>query len=336
MSEQKKIILSGMRPTGALHIGHYVGALENWITLQNDYQNDYQNYHLIADYHTLTTSLDTANVYKDSIDMVIDWIACGIDPEKSPIFRQSKIKQHTELHLIFSMLITKNRLEKNPTLKEQIRDLNMGSVSYGHLGYPVLQSADILLYKGNAVPVGEDQVPHVEITRHIAEHFNQAFDLNGKKIFPIPEPKITKFARLPGLDGKAKMSKSLGNGILLSDSHDEIKAKMKKAFTDPAKLRKGDPGNPDICLVYLYHQKFNPEGEPEIREGCKSGTLGCFDCKMKCAEKIAEHFAPVREKRAELEKDLSKVLEIVEDGEERARKVAEDTMIEVREAMKFG
>lgn len=332
MSEQKKIILSGMRPTGSLHIGHYVGALENWVSLQDDYQN----YHLIADYHTLTTSLDTTNVYKDSVDMVIDWIACGIDPVKSPIFRQSKVKQHTELHLIFSMLITKNRLEKNPTLKEQIRDLNLQGVSYGHLGYPVLQSADILLYKGNAVPVGEDQVPHVEITRHIAEHFNQAFELNGKKIFPIPEPKITKFARLPGLDGKAKMSKSLGNGILLSDPEDEIKSKMKKAFTDPAKLRKGDPGNPDICLVYLYHQKFNPEEEPEIRNGCSTGTLGCFDCKMKCAGKIAEHFAPAREKRAELEANIVKVVEIMEDGENRARAVAEQTMSEVREAMRFG
>lgn len=333
MSEQKKkIILSGMRPTGSLHIGHYVGALENWVSLQDDYQN----FHLIADYHTLTTSLDTTNVYKDSVDMVIDWIACGIDPVKSPIFRQSKIKQHTELHLIFSMLITKNRLEKNPTLKEQIRDLHLDSVSYGHLGYPVLQSADILLYKGNAVPVGEDQVPHVEITRHIAEHFNQAFDLNGKKIFPIPEPKITKFARLPGLDGKAKMSKSLGNGILLSDPEDEIKTKMKKAFTDPAKLRKGDPGNPDICLVYLYHKKFNPEEEPEIRNGCSTGTLGCFDCKMKCAGKIAEHFAPVREKRRELEANIGRVVEIMEDGENRARAAAEQTMSEVREAMRLG
>ncbi len=330
--EKKKIILSGMRPTGKLHIGHYVGALENWVSLQDQYRN----YHLIADYHTLTTSLDTSNVYKDSIDMVIDWIACGVDPVKSPIFRQSKVKEHTELHLIFSMLITKARLEKNPTLKEQLRDLKMEGMTYGMLGYPVLQSADILLYKGDAVPVGEDQVPHVEITRLIAEHFNAAFDLNGRKIFPVPEPKITKFSRLPGLDGKAKMSKSLGNGILLSDNQDEIRAKMKKAFTDPAKLRKGDPGNPDICLVYLYHRKFNPEEEPEIREGCSSGTLGCFDCKMKCADKIAGYFAPAREKRAELEVNLNKVLAILEEGETRAKAAAEETMKEVREAMKFG
>ena len=341
MSEEKNItenkpktrlILSGMRPTGKLHIGHYVGALENWVELQKSYQN----YYLIADYHTLTTSLDTSNIYNDSIDMVIDWIACGVDPVKSPIFRQSQIKEHTELHLIFSMMITKARLEKNPTLKDQIRDLKMESVSYGLLGYPVLQAADILLYKGNSVPVGEDQVPHVEVTRHIAERFNASFELNGKKIFPIAEAMITQFPRLPGLDGKAKMSKSLGNGILLSDNNEEIRAKMKKAFTDPAKLRKGDPGNPDICLVYTYHKKFNPEEEPEIRNGCQSGTLGCFDCKMKCADKIAEHFAPSREKRAELENNLGRVIEILEDGEARGRLVAQQTMSEVREAMKFG
>jgi tryptophanyl-tRNA synthetase (EC 6.1.1.2) len=170
---RKKVILSGMRPTGRLHIGHYVGALESWVELQDEYQN----YHLIADYHNLTTNLDTGNIYEDTINMVIDWIASGINPEKSPIFRQSKVKQHTELFLIFSMLITKARLEKNPTLKEQIRDLNLESITYGHLGYPVLQAADILLYKGELVPVGEDQVPHIEITRQIAEAFNSKYTL---------------------------------------------------------------------------------------------------------------------------------------------------------------
>ena len=171
MTQNKKTILSGMRPSGKLHIGHYVGALENWVELQNYYKN----YHLIADYHTLTTSLNTTDVFDDSIEMAIDWIASGIDPEKSPIFRQSQVKQHTELFLIFSMLITKARLEKNPTLKEQIKDLNLQTIVYGHLGYPVLQAADILLYKGDVVPVGEDQVPHVEITRQIASNFNENF-----------------------------------------------------------------------------------------------------------------------------------------------------------------
>ena len=269
--------------------------------------------------------------------MAIDWIASGIDPERSPIFRQSKIKEHTELFLIFSMLITKARLEKNPTLKEQIKDLNLQTIAYGHLGYPVLQAADILLYKGDVVPVGEDQVPHVEITRQIASNFNEHYKkADGKLIFPIPEPKITQFARLPGLDGKAKMSKSLDNTILLSDDEDAIKGKMKKAFTDPAKLRKGDKGNPDICLVYTYHRKFNPGGIQEIREGCSSGALGCFDCKMKVSNSISEFLKPVREKRAVLEQNKNGVLEVLIEGEKKARGVAEKTMEEVRTSMKIG
>lgn len=330
--DRKKIILSGMRPTGKLHIGHFVGALENWVHLQDSYQN----YHLIADYHTLTTSLDTSNVYDDTIDMVIDWIACGIDPVASPIFRQSKVKEHTELFLIFSMLITKARLEKNPTLKDQIRDLNLQSITYGHLGYPVLQAADILLYKGDLVPVGEDQVPHVEITRHIANLFNEHYTLNGRKIFPVPEPKITNFARLPGLDGKAKMSKSLGNTILLSDNLEEISKKIRKAYTDPNKLRKGDKGNPDICLVYKYHTIFNPAEEPQIREGCSSGTLGCVDCKLNLAIKLNLYFAKTQIIRRELEKDKNYILDVLSDGEKKAKEVAEKTMGEVREAMKLG
>jgi tryptophanyl-tRNA synthetase len=329
----KKIILSGMRPTGKLHIGHYAGALENWVALQNDYKN----YHLIADYHNLTTSLDTSNIFNDSLDMAIDWIACGIDPEKSPIFRQSQIKEHTELFLIFSMFITKARLEKNPTLKEQIKDLNLHTIAYGHLGYPVLQAADILLYKGELVPVGEDQVPHVEITRQIASNFNDKFkNKSGGNIFPVPEPKITDFARLPGLDGKAKMSKSLDNTILLSDDYDTIKNKMKKAFTDPNKLRKGDKGNPDICLVYTYHKKFNPGEVQEIREGCSSGTLGCADCKLKISQRIDDYFSPVREKRAKLEQNKNHVLEVLIQGENKARETAKNTMNEVRESMKIG
>ena len=332
-NDTKKIILSGMRPTGKLHIGHYVGALENWVKLQNDYQN----YHLIADYHLLTTNLDTANVYDNTVEMVIDWIACGIDPESSPIFRQSQIKEHTELFLIFSMLITKARLEKNPTLKEQIRDLNLQSITYGYLGYPVLQASDILLYKGNFVPVGEDQVPHVEITRHIAGLFNENFPgKDGKKIFPIPEPKITKFARLPGLDGKAKMSKSLNNTILISDDEETIKTKMKKAFTDPNRLRKGDKGNPDICLVFTYHNKFNPDEVPEIRKGCMDGTLGCVDCKNNISKKINDYFAPIRQKREALENDKEYIAEVLKDGENKARMIGEKTMTEVRDAMKMG
>lgn len=323
-----KRILSGMRPTGKLHIGHYVGALENWVKLQNEFES----YYLIADYHVLTTNLDTSDIYDNSIQMLIDWLAAGLDPVKCPMFRQSQIKQHAELHLIFSMLITVNRLERNPTLKDQIRDLNIENVIYGHLGYPVLQTADILLYKGNAVPVGEDQVPHIEISREIARRFNNQFG----EVFPEPEPLLTKFARLQGLDGNAKMSKSLGNTILLSDDPDTIKNKLRKAVTDPNKIRKGDPGNPDICLVFSYHKKFNPDEVPEIDKNCRSGALGCVDCKTNCAAKIASFFEPVRERRSYYENRMNEVLDILHDGEKRAREVAEKTMNEVHEKMKLG
>jgi len=324
----KKRILSGMRPTGKLHIGHYVGALENWVNLQDDFDN----FHLIADYHALTTNLDTSSIYNDSIDMLIDWLAAGLDPKKSPMFRQSQIKQHTELNLIFEMLITVNRLERNPTLKDQIRDLNIDNVIFGHLGYPVLQAADILLYKGDAVPVGEDQVPHVEITREIARKFNNQYG----SVFPEPEPKLTKFARLQGLDGNAKMSKSLGNTVLLSDDAETVKSKMKKAVTDPNKIRKGDPGNPDICLVFSYHKKFNQGEVPEIEKGCRSGALGCFDCKMNCASKISAFLEPIREKRKYFENNLNEVKDILADGEERGRAVAMQTMNEVHAKMGMG
>lgn len=325
---QKKRILSGMRPTGRLHIGHYVGALENWVKLQDEYQN----FHLIADYHVLTTNLNTTDIYENSKEMLIDWLASGLDPVKSPIFRQSQIKEHTELNLIFGMLITVNRLERNPTVKEQARDLKIDTVVFGHLGYPVLQAADILLYKGNFVPVGEDQVPHVEISREIARKFNNQYG----EVFPEPEPLLTQFARLPGIDGNAKMSKSLGNTILLSDDLETIKAKMKKAVTDPQKIRKGDPGNPDICLVFAYHKKFNPDEVPEIEAGCRSGALGCFDCKMNCASKISEFFEPVREKRKYYESHSDEVQDILEDGESRGREIARQTMLEVHEKMKLG
>ncbi len=317
-----------MRPTGKLHLGHLVGALENWVALQNQYQN----FHLIADYHALTTNLDTAGLYDHSIEMLIDWLAAGVDPRKSPVFRQSVIKEHTELHLIFSMLITAARLERNPTVKDQLRDLNIENVTYGHLGYPVLQSADILLYKGEVVPVGEDQVPHVEITREIARKFNQQYSA----VFPEPEAKLTKFARLPGLDGNMKMSKSSGNTILVSDSPEGISAKMKKAVTDPLKIRKGDPGRPEICLVFTYHQKFNPSEVPEVDAGCRSGALGCVDCKMNAARHISDYLAPLRQKRAHYEANRSEVVEILHDGEARAQKVARETMAEVHQAMKLG
>lgn len=316
-----------MRPTGKLHLGHLVGALENWVNLQGEYDN----FHLIADYHALTTNPDTREIEQNSYDMLVDWLSAGIDPVKSPVFRQSRVKEHTELHLIFSMLVTTARLERNPTLKEQIRDLQMETIAYGHLGYPVLQAADILLYKGEVVPVGEDQAPHIEITREIARRFNQQY----KPVFPEPEVKLTKFARLPGLDGR-RMSKSVGNTILLSDSPDAIAKKMKSAVTDPQKVRRGDPGRPDICLVFAYHNKFNPSEVPEIRKGCESGALGCVDCKANCANHVAEALAPIRESRARIEARPKEVNDILADGERRAQAVARNTMTQVHDAMGMG
>jgi tryptophanyl-tRNA synthetase len=337
-----KRLLSGMRPTGKLHLGHYTGALENWVALQNESlpsgERAYQSFHLIADYHSLTTNLDTSQLYANSIEMVIDWLAAGINPELSPIFRQSQVKEHTELFLIFSMLITTSRLERNPSLKEQVRDLALDTVTYGHLGYPVLQAADILLYKGEVVPVGEDQLPHIEITREIARRFNQQYPKpNGQAVFPEPEGRLTKFARLVGLDGKAKMSKSLGNTILLSDSPEEVMAKVRLAVTDPQKVRKHDPGNPDICTVFSYHKKFTPEAQQaEIDRDCRSGALGCVECKKICASHISQFLAPILERRQEFAAKPETVHEILLAGEARARAVACETMQEVREAMKLG
>lgn len=325
---RKRRILSGMRPTGKLHLGHLVGALENWVRLQGEYEN----FHLIADYHALTTNPDTSDIHSNSIEMLIDWLSVSLDPKKSPMFRQSQIKEHTELYLLFSMLITTARLERNPTVKEQVRELKIENMTYGHLGYPVLQAADILLYKGEVVPVGEDQVPHLEIAREIARRFNTQY----KKVFPLPEPKLTNFARLPGLDGNSKMSKSAGNAILLSDPPEVIKKKMSKAVTDPLKVRRGDPGRPEICLVFTHHQKFSPTEVEEIAAGCRSGALACVDCKANCARHIIDHLAPFREKRAYYEAHRKEVENILHDGEVRARVVAQQTMKEVHEAMGVG
>ena len=326
---QKHRILSGMRPTGKLHLGHLVGALENWVSLQNEVES----FFLIADYHALTTNPDSSRLSENSMDMLVDWLSVGIDPHRSPVFRQSMIKQHTELHLLFSMLITTARLERNPAVKEQVRDLNIENMSYGHLGYPVLQAADILLYKGNLVPVGEDQVPHVEISREIARRFNAQYGV----VFPEPEAKLTKFARLPGLDGnEKKMSKSAGNTILLSDSPEEIQKKMRTAVTDPQKVRRNDPGRPEVCLVYTYHQRFNAGAAPQIEADCRVGTLGCVDCKGRAAAAVAGALAPVRERRLHFESHPAEVRDILADGEQRARAVAESTMSDVHRAMTIG
>jgi tryptophanyl-tRNA synthetase len=235
----RKIVLSGMRPTGRLHWGNYTGALENWIRLQKEYTCHF----MVADWHVLTTALDKApQIRENTRQMYLDWLGAGLDPDRSVLFIQSRIKEHAELFLLLSMMISMGRLERNPTFKEQIRDLNLGSeISFGHLGYPVLQAADILMYQAHAVPVGEDQLPHLELTREMARRFNRIFG----DVFPEPEPLVTRFARFPGTDGK-RMSKSLGNTIEISASPEEIRTKIKPAFTDPARLRRSDPGTPEI------------------------------------------------------------------------------------------
>jgi tryptophanyl-tRNA synthetase len=324
----KPRILSGMRPTGKLHLGNYLGALQNWVALQDSSEN----LHMVADWHALTTDYEHVDQLEPNTrEMVIDWLAAGIDPEKSPVFIQSRVKEHAELHLLFSMLVTTARLERNPTVKEQVRDLNLEeTVSYGHLGYPVLQAADILLYKANLVPVGEDQVPHVELTREIARKFNTLYG----EVFPVPEAKLTRFPRVPGLDGR-RMSKSLGNTVLLSDSPEEIAGKIRTAYTDPKKIRATDPGNPDGCVVFAYHRAFNADQAPRIDQLCRAGSLGCVADKKDLAQVLADQLAPFRERRKELEAHPKRVVDALKHGEEKARAIAQRTMAEVREAMKL-
>ena len=326
----KKRILSGMRPTGrGTHLGNFVGALENWIRLQDEYES----YHMVADWHMLTTDLEhTSQIAENSLRIVIDWLSAGLSPEKSPLFVQSHVKEHAELSLIFSMLVTVPRLQRNPTLKEQVRDLGLGAnMSYGHLGYPVLQASDILIYKANAVPVGEDQASHVEITREIARRFNSLYG----EVFPEPKMLLTKFARLPGLDGR-KMSKSLDNAIFLSDTPEEIQKKIMTSYTDPKKIRLSDPGDPDGCVVFAYHKRFHPEDVEQVDADCRGGKLGCVVHKKDVAKYLADFLTPIRERQAYYESHLDEVKDIIMDGDRRARETAQATMAEVREAMQMG
>jgi tryptophanyl-tRNA synthetase len=333
-------ILSGMRPTGRLHLGNFVGALENWIRLQNE---GWENFCMVADWHMLTTGYeDTSRLQSDTFDMVVDWIAAGLDPQKSVMFIQSEVKEHAELHLLLSMLVSKARLERIPTLKEQIRDLHLDeqTISYGHLGYSVLQAADILLYQPTHVPVGEDQVPHVELTRELARRFNFVYCKDRDPVFVEPDVLLTAFARLRGLDGN-RMSKSVGNTILLTDSAEDIAAKVRSAYTDPKKIHANDPGRPEAdpsdghagCVVWEYHRKFNPGEAEDIARRCRAGQLACVPDKRHLASVLAETLAPVRERREQLLADPDRVRDVLSDGNRRARAVAAATMDAVRSAM---
>ncbi len=326
---QKKTILSGNRPTGLLHWGNYTGALENWVKLQDDYKC----FFMVADWHVLTTALDKVpEIKQNSREMIIDWLAAGLNPEKSVLFIQSEIKEHAELYLIFSMMISMGRLERNPTFKEQIRDLKMqGEISYGHLGYPVLQAADILAYKADAVPVGEDQLPHIELTREIARRYNHHFG----NVFPEPEGLVTKFGRFPGTDGK-RMSKSLGNTIALCATEDEIRKSLKTTFTDPDRLKLTDPGNPDICAIYSYYQKFAQDDAELTAQECRGAARGCVACKNQLADSVVDYFAEIRERRTYYEGKPALVDEIIEHGNTQAREAAALTLANVRESMGIG
>ncbi len=392
-------VLSGMRPTGKLHLGHYFGVIKNWLKLQEEHETFY----MVADWHALTTGYKRVEeIPQNTEDMLIDWLTLGIDPKKSVVFQQSKVKEHAELFLIFSMITPKSWLEWNPTYKdtkynllriadlslmfkggtrdhvktlvaklpykvedldaleellldtisdalitalfegyldkETLKELNVSkrdfydTDTYGFLGYPVLQAVDILIYKAQAVPVGEDQLPHIELSREIARRFNHLYG----ETFPEPQAILTETPRLPGTDGR-KMSKSYNNAIYFADSEEEVKKKVMSFYTDPQKLRKGDPGRPEICPVFFYHKIFSPsERTEEIERECKSGKLGCVDCKKIMFEGLEAFLKPIREKREQVTKDRELLIHILEEGSEKARQIAKETMEEVRLKTRVG
>ncbi len=321
----KKIIFSGMKPTGRLHLGNLEGALRNWVSLQDTWEM----YCGIVDLHALTTAFEnTAELKEDIFDMAVNWMAAGLDPNKTTFLQQSAVPAHCELHLLFSMITPISWLERVPTYKEVREELHIANPSYGFLGYPVLQAADILIYLAHAVPVGKDQAPHIELTREIARRFNSLY----KPIFPEPDTLLNECPILPGIDGR-KMSKSYGNTIFMSDGAEEIRAKVMRMFTDPQKLRRGDPGRPDICPVFAYQKVYGPEDVEWARTGCESGQLGCVEHKKKLAAQMIEALAPIREKRDELLQRPEQVREVLAEGSKKARAVTEATLALVKDSM---
>jgi tryptophanyl-tRNA synthetase len=326
----RKRVLSGMRSTGKLHLGNYVGALANWVGMQDEYEC----YFCVVDWHALTTDYaDTSQVKQNSIEVLLDWLAAGLDPEKSVIFIQSHVPEHAELHLLLSMITPLGWLERVPTYKEQrenIKDKDLGT--YGFLGYPVLQAADILMYKADVVPVGEDQVAHIELTREIARRFNGFYGKRGN-VFPEPQVMLTRSPKLPGTDGR-KMSKSYGNAILLTDPEPVLRQKLKTMVTDPARVRRSDPGNPDVCPVGDLHKIFSDAATMEkVNVGCRSAGIGCIECKSWAADALVQLLSPMQERRKKFEENPRLAWDILEAGTERARKTAAATMKDVRGAM---
>ena len=393
-------VLSGMRPTGALHLGHYHGVLKNWVKLQHEYECLF----FVADWHALTTHYDSPEIIEDNVwDMVIDWLAAGVDPAQATLFIQSKVPEHAELHLLLSMMTPLGWLERVPTYKDQQEKLSEKDLStYGFLGYPLLQSADILIYRANQVPVGEDQVPHVELTREVARRFNHLFgrepgfeekaleavkklgskrarlyqefrtkfqeqgdaaalesakallqetqnlamidrerlfgylEGGGKMILAEPEALLTEAPRMPGLDGQ-KMSKSYNNTITLREDDDSVVKKIRTMPTDPARVRRNDPGDPEKCPVWQLHQVYSSESTKEwVRNGCTTAGIGCLDCKQPVIEGVLDELAPMRERATLYLEDRTLVRNIIADGCEKARRMAQDTMRDVRDAMGLG
>lgn len=320
--------MSGMRPSGRLHLGHLAGALKNWIK----FQDEAECFYMVADWHALTTEYESTDGIKDNIgNMVVDWMSAGVDPNRSIIFVQSQVKEHAELHLILSMLVSVARLERVPSYKEIQQELSNKDLStYGFLGYPVLQAGDILLYKTNFVPVGDDQMPHIELARELARRFNNLY----KDVFILPKGILTEVPRLPGIDGR-KMSKSYDNSIYLSDNEGMISKKVMSMITDPQRIRRHDPGHPDVCIVYAFHKVYSVKELDEIAENCTNAWIGCTDCKKNLAQKIVEILRPISERREEIlaRKDLVDI--VLESGNAKAREIARKTLSEVRGAIGF-
>lgn len=324
MSNTRRV-LSAMRPTGLLHLGHYYGVLLEWLKLQEKFECLF----FVADWHALTDNLDTGNLKNYVEEMVIDWLAAGIDPEKAIIFVQSHVPSHAELHLLLSMVTPLGWVERCPTFKDKIKDLKGENVSYGLLGYPVLQTSDIILYKATDVPIGEDQLVHLELSREIVRRFNFLFS----PVFPEPKPILSRTSRLLGLDGR-KMSKSYDNCIYLSEDPAEAGEKVLGMFTDPKRLYRKDKGRPEICNVFSYHSIFNPENVPQIEKECRGADRGCRECKKQLSD-IVQKFLNEFQKKREPFKDKTLIREILKKGTDKARVEAEKTMKEVREAIRF-
>jgi tryptophanyl-tRNA synthetase len=322
----KKRVLSGMQSTGKLHIGNYHGALEHWVKLQDDYNC----YFFVANYHSLTTLYQNSKeVYENTLQVAIDFLSAGIDPNRSVLFVQSLVPAHAELHLLLSMFTPISWLERVPSYKEKMGNIEFADLTtYGFLGYPVLQTADIVLYDAHYVPVGEDQLPHLELAREVVRRVNHYYG----EVFIEPEPLLTPFSRIPGIDGR-KMSKSYGNAIFLGDSDEAIKQQIMNAITDPARIKKTDPGHPEVCNIFAYHKIYSPENLSTIESECRTGKRGCVDCKKECYKNLIQYLAPIQERRKEFEKDRGAVMDILREGSKKANEYAISVLNRLRERM---